>query len=220
MRPGLPAVGNDIVDLREPLNLGKSRDGRFLARVFTVEEQGRIAAAASPDALLWAFWAAKEAAYKCVGRDDSAVASIPRLYPVVIDDETAGGSPEAAEPAGILYAGRVATPRGDIVLRIAVTDQYVHAAAAAAEASLARIVHRVGRMDGTDQAGEAPAFIRGLVIREIARRLDCPVGELAVSPTGSGVPRVFLRGRPLGISISLSHDGRYAAFALGLSEVS
>lgn len=214
----MPAVGNDIVDLQEPQSLGKSCDSRFLERVFTADERGRITAAACPDALLWALWAAKEAAYKCVSRDAPDVVSIPRRYPVVLDGETAARAPEAAASAGVLYAGRVLTPPGDVVLRIAVTEEYVHALAAKSEAVLAGIIHRVVCVDRADQAGGASAFVRDLLIREIAWRLNCPAGELAVSPSGSGAPEVFFQSRPLGASISLSHDGRYAAFALSLWE--
>ena len=83
----MPPVGNDIVDLKEPDNCGKSGDDRFLGRVFTPEERDRIVAAACPDQLLWAFWAAKEAAYKAVSRDDPSICSTPRRYGVALDDQ-------------------------------------------------------------------------------------------------------------------------------------
>ena len=89
----LPGVGNDVVDLKEPDNRGKSGDDRFLARVFTAEEREQIAQAAAPDTLLWSLWAAKEAAYKAVsGGDPGAVCSIPRRYPVHLDGESAAGT--------------------------------------------------------------------------------------------------------------------------------
>ncbi|MBE0557548.1 MAG: 4'-phosphopantetheinyl transferase superfamily protein, partial [Proteobacteria bacterium] len=66
----MPGVGNDVVDLNEPDNRGKSGDDRFLGRVFTAEERELIARAAAPNTLLWSLWAAKEAAYKAVSGDD------------------------------------------------------------------------------------------------------------------------------------------------------
>ncbi|MHB8909642.1 MAG: 4'-phosphopantetheinyl transferase superfamily protein [Syntrophales bacterium] len=211
----LPGVGNDVVDLKEPENRGKSGDDRFLDRVFTAREREMIAAARSPDTLLWSLWAAKEAAYKAVGGDDPSVCSIPRRYPVLIDGGEAAGTSTAAGSEGCL-AGRVVTPLGEVVLRITVTDDYVHAVAAGSPSVLAGIIQRVDRIDRAEAAGDESPFVRGQLIREIARRLGCPVADLAVlkEPSVSDVPRVFLRGRPLGADISLSHDGRFAAFVL------
>lgn len=61
-------MGNDIVDLSTAGTRGKSRDTRFLKRVFTAAEQQSIRAAENPDLVLWTFWAAKESAYKILSK--------------------------------------------------------------------------------------------------------------------------------------------------------
>lgn len=211
----MPGVGNDVVDLKEAENRGKSGDDRFLDRVFTATERAMIAGARSPDTLLWSLWAAKEAAYKAVSGGDPSVCSIPRRYPVLIDGGEAAGTCAATGPEECL-AGRVVTPRGEVALQITVTDDYVHAVAAGSPSVLAGVIQRVYCIDRAEAAGDESAFVRGQLIREIACRLDCPAADLAVlkEPSGSDAPRVFLRGRPLAADISLSHDGRFAAFAL------
>ncbi|MHB9097527.1 MAG: 4'-phosphopantetheinyl transferase superfamily protein [Syntrophales bacterium] len=215
----LPGVGNDVVDLKDPGNQGKSGDERFLARVFTARERERIAGAQSPDALLWSLWAAKEAAYKAVSGGDSSVCSIPRRYPVLLDSGEASGTTAAAQGSESRLTGRVITPRGEVALRITVTDDYVHAVAVGPDADFAGIIQRVDRMDDGGNPGDASAFVRSRLLCEISRRVDCPVADLAVlkEQSGSGAPRVFLRGRPLTVNISLSHDGRFSAFALAFS---
>lgn len=202
----MPPVGNDVVDLKHPENQGKSKDNRFLSRVFTGKERDRIAGAACPDKLLWALWAAKEAAFKVVSRDDSTVRSTPRRYDIHLD---------SLEVSEACLAGRAITPRGELALRIIVTDDYVHALSAATKGSLDRIFQRVDRMDVEDDPGEASAFVRRQLLCEIARCLDCPPGELSVGkePMGPGAPFVIRREQPLAVDISLSHDGRFAAFA-------
>jgi phosphopantetheinyl transferase (holo-ACP synthase) len=228
----LPGVGNDIVDLKEPENLGKSGDDRFLGRVFTVEERGLIARAAAPDTLLWALWAAKEAAFKAVSGGDPGdnrllVCSIPRRYPVRLETLAQLGNQipeakrshvdgEAEAEAGSLLAGRVITPCGAVALRITVTDEYVHAVAAKQDADIAGIIQRVDQMDDGGNPGDPSAFVRRRLIAEISRRLDRPVDDFTVrgDPAGSGAPRVFLQDRPLAAEISLSHDGRFTAFAI------
>ncbi len=235
----MPPVGNDIVDLKDPDNCGKSGDDRFLGRVFTPEERDRIAGAVCPDQLLWAFWAAKEAAYKAVSRDDPSICSTPRRYRVIPDDwivdhtfstvedsagrialdgQDAGKPIDAAAGSEGRLAGRVITPRGAAALWIVVTDEYVHALAAAGDDDLATLVHRVDRMDAEKETGGASAFVRRQLLLEIAHRLKCPIDDLVIrkEPSDRGAPSVFLRGRPLAAEISLSHDGRFTAFALRL----
>jgi phosphopantetheine--protein transferase-like protein len=204
----LPGVGNDVVDLKDPENIGKSRDDRFLGRVFTAGERELIASAQSPDTLLWSLWAAKEAAYKAVSSGDPAVCSIPRRYRVVLDEED-------ATRKIVRLAGKVITPRGELVLKVAVSADWVHALAAGAEEALKRLCRRVKRLEGGKGAENPSAFVRGALLREIARRLDCPVGDLSVikNQDGLGAPRVLFRGDLLAAEVSLSHDGRFAAFA-------
>lgn len=235
----MPPVGNDIVDLKESANCGKSRDERFIRRVLTPEERDRIVGAACPDQLLWAFWAAKEAAYKAVSRNNSSIRSTPRSYSVVLDegivrppfsddaDSTAGsslgcqkierGSNNAENRKGCL-AGRVITPAGVASLWITVTKEYVHALATTGSGNPETLVHRVDRVDAEEEAEGASVIVRRKLIHEIALRLKCPIDDLVIrkEPLDRGAPCVFLRGRPLTAEISLSHDGRFTAYALRL----
>ncbi len=117
--------------------------------------------------------------------------------------------------AAFLRAGRAITPRGELALRIIVTDDYVHALSAATEDNLDRIFQRVDRMDVGEDPGDVSAFVRRQLLCEIARSLDCPLGELSIGkePLGPGAPFVLRREQPLAVEISLSHDGRFVAFA-------
>lgn len=204
----MPGVGNDVVDLKDPENIGKSRDGRFLDRVFAEQERELIARAPSPDMLLWSLWAVKEAAYKAVSRYDPAVCSIPHRYPVLLDAED-------ATRKIVHLTGKVVTPRIELVIEIDISTEWVHAVAAGSPEALQRISRRIMRLDGGKGAADPASFVRGALLREIARRLDCSIGSLSVvkNPDGLGAPRVCLRGRALAAEISLSHDGRFAAFA-------
>ncbi|HMA66939.1 MAG TPA: 4'-phosphopantetheinyl transferase superfamily protein, partial [Desulfosalsimonadaceae bacterium] len=68
-------AGNDIVDCSSPAAQGKARSARFVRKVLTGDEQARLAAAQDPDRLLWAFWAAKEAAYKAASKMVPAISA-------------------------------------------------------------------------------------------------------------------------------------------------
>ncbi|MCE5264737.1 MAG: 4'-phosphopantetheinyl transferase superfamily protein [Deltaproteobacteria bacterium] len=198
-------MGNDVVDLAAPGNPGKSGDGRFCGRVFTAEERVLIAGAPRPDTVLWALWAAKEAAYKAVSRGDPRVCSVPQKYRVVLEGERAAGETAC-------LAGSVITPRGKLALRILLTQEWVHALAAESEEALDRLYRWV---EAPEEDTEPSAFVREGLLREIARLLDCGADELSVinDPGCPAAPGVLFRGRPLTTAVSLSHDGRFAAFA-------
>jgi len=61
-------LGNDVVDLGHHGGSGKARDQRFLARVCSVEEVQTIGSSRDSDTALWIHWAAKEAIYKSASK--------------------------------------------------------------------------------------------------------------------------------------------------------
>lgn len=199
------SVGNDIVDLKEPENIGKSRDDCFLDRVFTEEERERISGSTFPDQFLWALWAAKEAAYKAVSRVNPAICSIPRSYHVVLTTED-------TRKQAVRLAGKVITSHGELAIQIDANEELVHAVAAGSESDLSRICRQVDRLDGVE---DPSIFVRKKIIRTIARCIGCPARRLRIvkASAGPGAPSVFLRGRLLTPWISLSHDGCFTAYA-------
>ncbi len=203
----MPPVGNDVVDLADPENVGKSGDDRFCRRVFNAAELALVAGSAQPDMVLWALWAAKEAAYKAVSRFDGSVCSIPRKYPVKPGKEFL--DPMCCH----VMRGVVETPAGDIPVRISIENDALHAIAAGTTAELERIVSRVELLFDPD--ADPARFARRILVEELARRLDCPQEELAVpkEETRPWPPYVTRRGVRLPVVVSLSHDGRFAAFA-------
>jgi phosphopantetheinyl transferase (holo-ACP synthase) len=200
-------VGNDVVDLSDPGNVGKSRDRRFCRRVFNDDELALIAASLQPDTTLWAIWAAKEAAYKAVSRGDPSVCSIPKKYPVILETST-------HQRISTSLNGVVKTPHGEVFVRIHIKNAFLHALAAGTLEELTRIVARVEAV--SEHTDDLPGFARKILLEEIAGRLACPVDELAILKEGvrPWAPYVTRLGARLPVTISLSHDGRYAAFAL------
>jgi phosphopantetheine--protein transferase-like protein len=213
----LPPVGNDIVDLQDPENRGKSRDRRFAGRVFTPRERQRIEAAARPDALLWSLWAAKEAAYKAFSRGNPGIPSIPKQYHVSFDDEAIFAAPQSAAGLPFTVGGRVVAPPGELALRVWVTGEHVHALAADMPERVAQMLWRVVSIDAAAAPAEDPsALVRRVLLARVADLLGCPAEVLTVrkEDAGSGAPSVFLGESLVTTEISLSHDGRFVAFAL------
>lgn len=61
-------LGNDVVDLLHPGGGGRSRGTRFLDRVCSPAEKEIISSSSDPDLALWVHWAAKEAIFKSASK--------------------------------------------------------------------------------------------------------------------------------------------------------
>lgn len=207
----MPCVGNDVVDLGDPENIGKSGDRRFCRRVFNTAELALIAAFPEPDTLLWALWAAKEAAYKAISRDNPSVCSIPRRYPVTL-------AMASGRSASLPIRGTVETPLGVVFVRIFVENGALHALAAASVEGLNRAVFRVEMLPGR---GDDPSLLAREILREgIAGFLDCPVDQLSIlkEKERPWAPYITRDGIRLQAGPSLSHDGRFVAVAYDPAE--
>lgn len=202
-------VGNDIVDLKTADALGKAGDFRFVERVLTRDEQSALRRSEHPDALLWAFWAAKEAAYKAISKRFPDISSAPRRYPVAIEAQKRRGA----------ASGIVNTPRGRVFVRIFFYEDCIHCiASTGSPAHLPDIVHGMGEIG----PGRGPASAReSAAVRKVAgARIAAFLGRLPedvrilrkTGPRGLSPPTVYIRGEKAPIDISMSHDGRFAAF--------
>ncbi len=203
-------IGNDIVDLKTPDAMGKSRDLRFVRRVLTPGEREMLTRRQHPDALLWAFWAAKEAAYKAVSKAVPDVSSAPRRYSVTIDP------PEFAGAA----SGFVKTPHGNMRIRVFFHEDNVHCIASDDySGDLSDIVYGWEEIttDGSPVSVRESQAVRKVAGVRLAAHLNCNPGDIRIlrqtGPSGQGPPVVYLRDKREPVDISLSHDGRFVAYA-------
>ena len=77
-----PAIGNDVVDLKDTDSLDILQNHPFLQRVFTENELEFIHNANNPRAKAWGLWAAKESAYKTARQLNAKTIFSPKLYEV------------------------------------------------------------------------------------------------------------------------------------------
>jgi phosphopantetheinyl transferase (holo-ACP synthase) len=194
------SVGNDVVDLADPEAGLSGLHPRFGERVFGAAERRALEASRSRHRLHWALWAAKESAYKARKRLDPGAVFAPREYEVEL-------SPLPA--AGGVAVGRV-FHRGDVfALEVSVDGASVHAVATSEGEAGGRVLWRVER------AGCDPSVA--------ARRLAATAigSALGLDPAGLrivGRPPVVTDGdRRLPAEVSLSHHGRFVAFACTLA---
>lgn len=223
-------VGVDVVDLGVDELRDRTRDGRFLDRVFTAGEQTRIRAAADPDVELWSLWAAKEAAFKVASK---VLGAPPVFRHRAFEVRDPPGTPVAVVTYGD-HAFRVTTQVDDTRV---VVHAWSHPASmilvcdmdlAEAEALLGVgepfqdwQARRMSPEERESAHSRASALVRVLARRDAARHLELPEDRLTIQcvpgPTGRRPPFIHLDGVPLAdADVSLSHHGRRLAWALEL----
>ncbi|MDD5532306.1 MAG: 4'-phosphopantetheinyl transferase superfamily protein [Syntrophales bacterium] len=186
----------------------RSGNCRFLSLVFTPSERKMIQRAAEPDRMLWAFWAAKEAAFKIFRQSGEQAVFNPRAYEVAIDGRLRPG-----------YApferGCVACRSGPVFVRIDAAAEYIHCVGTGNCAGLLdsavwgveKIAENEGESAGARRIAAGPLSLRwGIPESGVEIRREKARGSLLP-------PRVFIAGVETDTSISLSHDRPYAAYA-------
>lgn len=182
-----------MVDLGDREVLAGPSHPRFDSRVFGEAELGRLRASQEPELERWVRWAAKEAAFKLALKLDPAVIFSPRRFEVTLL------APGRAE---VRHAGQ------RFEVRILEAGKAVHAVARV-PGSPERLVAAVeARRHGADPSRAA----RSLAARVLADELELPRRALRFGRRGR-IPIARAEGLSATLDLSLSHHGRFVAFA-------
>jgi phosphopantetheinyl transferase (holo-ACP synthase) len=188
-------VGNDVVDLFDPAVVAGPRHPRFDARVFAPSEHRALRESAEPNPLRWVFWAAKEAAYKVAKKLDAAAVWSPLRFVVCFERGLEG----AVEYKGLR-----------IPVQVERDAERVHALATDQVESFARLRSCVARLESP--AADASAAVRLLAREQLAPLLGARVEQLEIARRGR-IPVLRSAGHDAPFDLSLSHHGRFVAFA-------
>ena len=202
----MPYVGNDVVDLKEPANAGKSRDPRFLKKILTDAEIEFIKNAERPQAALWSLWACKEAAYKVKNKSFPDIPFIPRRWQVVFNKLQSDYSD-----------GEVIIPeKGSVYIRLFSNIQCVHCVGADSFAVLDQLIWSVEVLPEGKEISPS-LFLRDRLGEKLANNLSLNFHDIKIRRTKTNgelqQPCVYVDGKETDINISLSHDGRFVAYA-------
>jgi phosphopantetheinyl transferase (holo-ACP synthase) len=195
------SVGNDVVDLDDPDTRLDGLHSRWDERVFGAAERRALEASSSRHLLHWALWAAKESAYKARKRLEPETVFSPREFEVEL----------SPLPATVGVAvGRVAH-RGEVFeLEVHLDGASVHAVAKSTDAAGARVLWKV-----ESALGDPGVAARRLAATAIGSALGLDPADLRIV----GRPPVAMHGgRRLEVGLSLSHHGRFVAFACALGD--
>jgi phosphopantetheinyl transferase (holo-ACP synthase) len=198
-------VGNDVVDLGDPEARSGATHPRFDTRVFAPSELRALGASGVPNRLRWMLWAAKEAAYKVARK---------------LDRRTVFSPPRFVVRLGATGAGEVRHAGGVLAVRVEAGPDRVHAVAFSGP--IGRAALRAGGRVGGLHAGviavppgvaSSPgAAVRRAAVQGVAELVGADPSELEIVKRGR-IPTVCRGAERLRVDLSLSHHGRYAAWA-------
>jgi phosphopantetheinyl transferase (holo-ACP synthase) len=244
----LPYVGNDVVDLKEPANAGKSGDSRFLKKILTDAEIKFVKNADNPDTALWSLWACKETAYKAIKKSFPDTAFVPRRWQTVFTNTnlqskvSRGGKEEATQAYSNIRRGaddaankgrrmnaswyksqseysdgKVIIPGKEIIfIRLFPHSQYVHCVGADNVKVLDKLIWSVEALPEEKNINPS-IYLRHLLRQNLARCFSLNFNQIKIKRTRQNgelqPPYVYIDGRKTDIDISLSHDGRFVAYA-------
>ena len=198
---GAASVGNDVVDLGDPESSSEALHPRFDARVFAAAERAALAVAPEENRERWKRWAAKEAAYKVARK------RVPRTIfsPARFVTEFSAGS----EDARVLHAADV------FHVKFFEHGEAIHAVALPEGAEPRELECAVQELSVSEASSdpEAPRVaVRDLVRGRLAQRLDLDASRIEVRRI-ERIPSLWIDGRASELDLSLSHHGRFVAFA-------
>jgi len=144
-------------------------------------------------------WAAKESAFKALKKLDPRTVFSPQRLIVRLETASAGS---------VRYGERL------LSVGVKIDRGACHAVTSVEVVPRAIIVSGIRRLT-PDLAEKPRPTVRAFAIHLLAPLLGAPERDLAVM-SERRVPRLHLAGRPAPVDLSLSHHGRFVAFACAL----
>lgn len=182
-------IGNDIIDLKIAIPGNKSKNHRFLNKIFTEGEKATIRGSGNPEIRLWQLWSMKEAAYKAHQRLHNLSRKLnPTSFECFINSKENSGSVKIGEET--------------YLARAEITSKYIHS-----------IVHReeIHQIIYVNNKKPKEKFIL-----DISSELTLEDELISISKDSNGIPSLSLKKEGKKIPFSLSHHGDFSAFVFPL----
>lgn len=163
----------------------------------------------NPAQALWSFWACKETAYKVIKKIRPDVSFLPRQWEVCL-------SPLARH---FIDAIVLVSENQPIYSRLFLDDDYVHCVGSEVAGALDDVICEIIKLPaGKDgEVGSGQLFLRECASLKIAQHFHLNSADLKIEREQAGgemqPPHVLKGDSRLAIDLSLSHDGRFGAYA-------
>jgi hypothetical protein len=197
------------VDWKDPANAGKSRDSRYLKKILTAAEIKQVCESRNPDVTLWSLWACKETAYKVIRKSTPGASFLPLRWTMKLNHRDCF----AAD-------GKIVIPgEPSIFVQLLITESYVHCVGSDDLSALGKIVQGIERLPPPQRHKiiDPSQFGRVCLIRKLASLNNLNSSALTIRRTEKEgelqPPHVYQGNSKAPFDISLSHDGKFTAYA-------
>lgn len=188
-------VGNDIVDLRLASKSGRWQSKRLWDKVFTLGEQKYLRKSLNADVEIWRLWSMKESAYKVYVQKYATAFFNPRRIECLINSETCG-MVRIDEKSFFSLSSRFK----NAVHTITTETEDIEPKAACQETDAESF---------EDMRKECYQKVLTL----FSHLKNTNIESLKISKNELGVPYIYNEEKKSDVSLSISHHGRYYAFA-------
>jgi len=158
---------------------------------------------------LWSLWACKETAYKVLNKSLRIISFLPQYWPV-----------QLRRAGEMIREGKVVIPGGDkVFVQLYSSEEYVHCIGAADPASLHKIIWGIDpvTVNGRGENIDPSPFVRQCLCRKLADIYKLDLGKMEIRRSKKGnelqPPLLYYEDKLAPFDVSLSHDGRFAAYA-------
>jgi len=193
-------VGNDIIDIQEARRSSNWERPGFLQKIFTLKEQSIITSSADPFKTVWRLWSMKESAYKVFIQ----AGGIRFFNPTKIECSL------HSSENGLVEIGRTT------LKTITSTDtDYIFSTATVENSKIDTCIFKLTENNVKQQSH----FMHEQLLSDFAKNNSLHLAELQLEKTAAGVPTLHYRKKPLNVSVSITHHGKYGAYSILKNEV-
>lgn len=194
-------IGNDIIDLKEVSESSRTRRQRFLNKVFTIDEQAFLLTQNDINGSIWLLWSMKESAWKAHYRNSSIRLFSPKLMQC---------KAQYCSIEGDFVSGIVSVEKKQYQTFSLWKNDLIHTTA---NSTAVPIEHDFFRMAAVSSKGQS-AQVRNKVCQTISSHLGYSLNAISIGYSNHGVPQVIVNGVNSNIKLSISHHGRFGAYAI------
>lgn len=186
-------IGNDIIDLKLASVQSNWRRKGFLDKLFSNPEKRFIFDSSDASMAVWRLWSMKESVYKIHVRRSKVRRFNPKQFGCECITETEG-----------IVIGEHNTYKTTTFLN----DDFIHTIAT--ECDYNQEIFN-GMIINEDQHSLS-SNLHKKFLNDLAKRQYLVMNDLQILKNGFQVPELFLNGKKLKLSCSLSHHGSYGAY--------
>lgn len=187
-------IGNDIVDIRKAYNEGSWKRKGFIDKVFTNSELRQIASTDNKFNSVWRMWSMKESVYKVIIQAGKERFLNPQSLVCSFYDEQKGF---------VIYEGK------SYETKSLLTNKFIYSCHTSEKHT--EVIDEILVVKDPSEQGKVT---RLALFRRVADMFEYPIKKLSIRKNKKGVPKLYNSQFPLGLHLSLTHHGNYAAYAI------